>query len=307
MFRTLFIVALMAAGIGLANAEPAFPPGQRVGLEPAGDLKPGPGISGFQDLDRKATVTIAELPAATYGELTNALFGSAPAGATSIHRELFPFQNGVGYLHQARVTENGVMMRRWLFLAMPAGITEPFVALINVAVPESENKIYSDAAVRKMLASIAVRDPPIDEQLSLIPFQLKELSGFRIRRVTPDSVLVADGQGDDPSQASYMVVSIGRAKQEQMDDPARFARDLLVSAPIRDLTLQSAEKMRIGGAPGFEIRARGEGPRDTKISMVQWVRFLGGGFIRIIAVAPTEKWDAAFNRFRAVRDGVTLR
>jgi hypothetical protein len=41
--------------------------------------------------------------------------------------------------------------------------------------------------------------------------------------------------------------------------------------------------------------------------MVQWVRFTGGGFIRMVAVAPTEQWDSAFTRFRAVRDGVTFR
>jgi hypothetical protein len=307
MFRALFIAIVMAAGICVVNAEPVFPPGLRVGLEPAGDLKPGPGISGFQDIDRKVTVTVAELPAATYGELTRALFGPAPAGATNVERQLFPFQNGVGYLHEARVVENGVAMKHWLFLAMPAGIKEPFVALINVAAPEAASTIYSDAVVRKMLASMVVRDPPIAEQLKLIPFELKDLAGFQIRRVTPDSVFVADGQDDDLSQISYMIVSIGRAKPEQLDDPARFSRDLLASAPIRDLTLQSAEKMRIGGAPGFEIRARGKGPRETDISMVQWVRFLGGGFVRMVAVAPTEKWDAAFNRFRAVRDGVTMR
>jgi hypothetical protein len=65
--------------------------------------------------------------------------------------------------------------------------------------------------------------------------------------------------------------------------------------------------MRIGGTPGFEIRARGEGAQNNSLSLVQWVRFMGGGFIRMVAVSPTEQWDGTFNRFRAVRDGVTLR
>jgi hypothetical protein len=34
---------------------------------------------------------------------------------------------------------------------------------------------------------------------------------------------------------------------------------------------------------------------------------MGGGFIRMVGVAPAEQWDDVFNRFRAVRDGIELR
>jgi hypothetical protein len=92
-----------------------------------------------------------------------------------------------------------------------------------------------------------------------------------------------------------------------MDDRGLFSRDLLTRAPLRELTIQSGEQMRINGAPGFEIRGSAEDAHGNKVSVVQWIRFLGGGFIRIIGVAPTEQWDEMFNRFRAVRDGVTMR
>lgn len=307
MFRIWLTVILTLASIGFANAEPVFPPGLRVGLEPAGDLKAGPGISGFQDRDRKAVIGIAELPAAAYGELVKAMFGQTPASATGVERELFPFQDGIGYLHEASTVDNGVTTKRWLFLAMPAGLKQAFVAVINVSVPETATKVYSDAVVRKMLASITVRDPPIEEQLGLIPFKLEELAGFRVASVTPDSVLVVDGPDDDPTNRPYMVVAVGRAQPSKMDDRGRFSRDLLTQSPLRELTLQSAEPMRIGGAPGFEIRGRAEDIRNNKVAVVQWVRFIGSGFIRIIGVAPNEQWDEMFGRFRAVRDGVELR
>ncbi len=306
-FRILLLAMLMVAGVGFVNAEPVFPPGLRVGLEPAGDFKAGSGISGFQDRDRKATIGIAELPAAAYGELVKAMFGQVPASATDIERELFPFQNGIGYLHEARTVDNGVATKRWLFLAMPAGLKQAFVAVINVSIPETASSVYSDATVRKMLASITVRDPPIEEQLGLIPFKLEELAGFRVASVTPDSVLVIDGPDDDPTKRPYMVVTIGRAQPSQLDDRGRFSRDLLAQSPLRELTLQSAEQMRISGAPGFEIRGRAEDMRNNKVAVVQWVRFIGSGFIRIIGIAPSEQWDEMFSRFRAVRDGVELR
>lgn len=307
MFRILLSAALLMAGLGAAQAKPVYPPGLRVGLEPAGALKTAAGISGFQDPDRKVTVGIAELPVAAYPELTRAMFGPAPAGATEVERKLFAFKDGVGYLHEARTVENGVAVKHWLFLVMPAGLEQPLVAVVNVTVPDTASRIYSNAAVEKMLASMTIRAPPIEEQLDLIPFKLTDLAGFQVRRVTPDSVLLADGPGDDSSRTAYMVVSIGRAPPAQMDDRARFSRDLLANAPVRDLKLQSAENMRIGGMPGYEIRARGAGEHNDNVSLVQWVRFMGGGFIRMVAVTPAAQWDETFNRFRAIRDGVELR
>jgi hypothetical protein len=41
--------------------------------------------------------------------------------------------------------------------------------------------------------------------------------------------------------------------------------------------------------------------------MVQWVRFGSNGYLRMIAVSPTDKWDQSFTRFRAVRDGIEAR
>jgi hypothetical protein len=307
MLRIFLLTILLLAGTGAAQAEPVFPPGLRVGLEPVGNLAVKRGASGFQDADRNVTVAIAELPPAAYGELTNAVFGKAPAGADKVSRELFAFHDGIGYLHHARVVENGVASQHWLLLTMAVADEPAFVGVINVTVPETASRAYPEAAVRKMLASIVIRKPPINEQLGLIPFKLENLAGFHVARVTPDSLLITEGPGEDTSQHPYMVVGIGRAQASKMDDRGLFSRDLLTHAPLRELTIQSGEQMRINGAPGFEIRGLAQDAHGNKVSVVQWVRFLGGGFIRIIGVAPTEQWDEMFNRFRAVRDGVTMR
>jgi hypothetical protein len=41
--------------------------------------------------------------------------------------------------------------------------------------------------------------------------------------------------------------------------------------------------------------------------MVQWLRFGSNGYLRVIAVSPTGKWEQSFSRFRAVRDGIDAR
>ncbi len=65
--------------------------------------------------------------------------------------------------------------------------------------------------------------------------------------------------------------------------------------------------MRIGGLPGYEIRAQAKGLNGEPLSLVQWVRFGGGGFLRIVGVGRKDDWDALFTRFRAVRDGIEPR
>jgi hypothetical protein len=104
-----------------------------------------------------------------------------------------------------------------------------------------------------------------------------------------------------------MIVSVGRGAPAEPDDRGKFARELLSSAPLRDLSVTLAEPMRIGGVQGYEIRAQAQGLAGESLSLVQWIRFGGGGFLRVIGVGRKADWDTLFTRFRAVRDGVDLR
>ena len=142
----------------------------------------------------------------------------------------------------------------------------------------------------------------------MMPFKINQLAGFRVVKVlAAGGVIMTEGTSDDICKQPYVTVSIGSGAPEQADDRARFARDLLASAPLHDLRLQSAEAMRIGGLPGYEIRAQANGLNEEPLSLVQWVRFGGGGFLRIVGVGRKDDWDALFPRFRAVRDGIEVR
>jgi hypothetical protein len=41
--------------------------------------------------------------------------------------------------------------------------------------------------------------------------------------------------------------------------------------------------------------------------LVQWIRFGGGGFLRVVAFTHSDDWNNQFSRFRAVRDGIEMR
>ncbi len=58
--------------------------------------------------------------------------------------------------------------------------------------------------------------------------------------------------------------------------------------------------MRIGGTAGYEIRSKATSVKDDKpVTVVQWLRFGGGGTLRIIAVVGTREMAARCSRASA--------
>jgi hypothetical protein len=289
-----------------AAAETTFPPGLRIGLTPPGDLIASKRFPGFEDLDRKVAITILDLPARAYDDVERSIFAKDQKALTVAKREMFPFDDGMGILVTGQSVEKGVTVHKWFLLAT-AGAAD-VTALVSVQVPEPALGVYSDTVVRKALKSVAFRPTPIKEQLGLLPFNLDELSGFRVMQVMPGgAVILIDGRSDDMTKDSYMIISVAPGAPKDPGDRDRFARDLANTAPLADLKIQVAEPMRISGMPGFEIRAQGTGPRGDAVSLVQWLRFAGSGYLRIVGVTRREDWDKLFTRFRAVRDGIQFR
>jgi hypothetical protein len=314
MFRRLFVYlfaawAGLASGIPVAFAEPIFPPGLRIGLDPPGNLKLSTRFPGFEDSERKVVITILDLPASAYRELETAAFDKVQDNLQQVKRESFPFGSGIGFLISGVTQQNDVTVHRWSLLAMAIGESVPnLTMLVNVEVPENAFSVYSDEVIRKALASVTFRPAPTQEQLGLLPFKLGDLSGFQVMQVLPTgTVILADGPADNNERQPFMIVSIERGGPTEAADRGLFARNLLANAPVRDLSMQSAEAMRISGAPGHEIRANGKGPAGDPVSLVQWLRFGTGAYLRVVGVSPAEKWDQSFGRFRTVRDGIGMR
>lgn len=308
LFLACLVAACAAVAVpGLACAQTQFPVGLRVGLEPPGNLKPSVRFPGFEDTDRKVAVTILDMPAAAYGELERAASATPQEGSAKIKREDFAFRGGNGFLFTGQALVHSITVHKWILLATAAA-DKDLTAMIVFEVPEAALSVYSDAAVRKALASVVFRPAPIGEQLGLLPFKLGDLAGFRVIKVSAaGGVILTEGPGEDLNQQPYVIVSIGRGAPERPDDRPRFARDLLSTMPLNNIRLQSADAMRIGGAPGFEIRAQADGAKGEQKMVAQWLRFGGGNYLRVIGVGRKEDWDALFTRFRAVRDGIETR
>jgi hypothetical protein len=307
----LLLAALIATwaifcvpGLALA-AEPVFPTGSRIGLIPVGDLQPSTRFPGFEDIAHGVQISILELPPPAAEEIERSIFAQQQVGLTEVKRESFPFESGIGVLVTGLGEANSVKVRKWFLTA--SGLGNSPAILLKVEVPETAGAVYSEAAIREMLATVSLRAPPIEEQLAMLPFKIKDLAGFRVMKVVlNDGAILIDGAGDDLIKNPYAIISAGRGGPQNPDDRARFARELLTSAPLRDLVVTLAEPMRIDGRPGYEVRATATGFDGKPLALVQWLRFSGGGFLRIIGAVHKENWDQFFPRFRAVRDGISV-
>jgi hypothetical protein len=305
----VFFALSAACAAAPASAQVVFPPGSRIGLTPPADMVVSKRFAGFEDLDRKAIITILDLPLRAYGDLERSAFTQVQNGLTDVKREIFPFNNGIGFLISGRGKEGAVSVHKWFLVGTAFGGRVPdLAAVVSAIAPDSASAIYSDAVMRKALASVTFRPAPIAEQLGLLPFTLGDLAGFQVLQVLPTgSVVLTDGPATNIGNQPYMIVSVGRGAPSNADERDRFARDMLANAPLSNLRIQVADPMRITGATGIEIRAQSQGPNGEPVAVVQWVRFSGDGYLRIIGVTAKAGWDALFPRFRAVRDGIAFR
>jgi len=300
----LFLFAALLAGAlhAPAFATPVFPPGFPVGLEPAPGLSVSSHYPGFEDVNRHVQVAITSLPPAAYEKMRGTLAKGQPAGSGP-REESFRFTSGSGFLVSGTIEDKGVAVHRFFLMAPPTDKPARPAVLIRVEVPDAARATYTDAAVRKMLASVTFRKVPTSELLGLLPFKLTDLAGFRVAKIVPGTVVVTDGPTDDLTHQPYAIVFVGRGAPADKDR-ARFARDILTTAPVLNLAVTSSEPMRIKSLPGYEIRAKAEDRKGQPLKVVQWVRFGTAGFLGVIGVTPDKDWDTVFNRFRALRDGV---
>ena len=302
-------------GVTLSSASPAFAadpvflPGVRVGLAPLSGLQKAKAFVGFESDDSGVKVLVTELPSAAYGEVETAVKTDA-ASPTGIKPEPIDTAAGKGFYTSEAAKVGADDVRRYSMI-VPGGLFSGYVA---VQVAAASSATYSDEAIRKMLATAVVRkEVPVDEQLSMLPFKITELSAFKTVRTLAPGAVVLIGDAVDETKIEtepFMIVGAITTSPEKPDDRARFAQQAAAQIPgLREGRITSSEPLRIDGSPGYETRIEAvRGADGTPVTVVQWLRFgSGSGALRIIGSAPREQWQPAFTRFRAVRDGIEPR
>jgi hypothetical protein len=310
MFFRLLAAAILTTTLlrPVLAADAIFPQGVRIGLAPLVGLAQAKSFPGFETEDQGVKVLLTELPADAYGEVKNA-FTANPGGTGNIKPESIETSAGLAYYTVENGRDGTTPVRRYSMI-LSGGTFSGYVA---VQVPESASKIYTDDAIRQMFASAAVRkEVPVQEQLSLMPFNATELSNFKtIHTLAAGAALIlADGDESKGFESEpFMVIGIIGATAAEPSDRARFAQQAATTIPgVRDARITMSEPIRIDGQPAYETRVDAvSGKNNTPVTVVQWLRFGGPATLRIIGSAPRDQWSAAFPRFRAVRDGIQPR
>jgi hypothetical protein len=311
------ILRLLAACVFSASlllpagaADAVFPVGSRLGLVPLPGLQPTTGYPGFEDPQNSVFVRLIALPAEAFAEIEKTMTNDAlkKQGMTVEKRESVPLGRGNAILAIVRQETATGRIRKWLLIAPIDNLT----ALVSLEMPGKPPSPYADGAIRSALLSIATRaNVPAEEQLTMVPFRVGDIAGLRVARVVPGvAVQLTDGPKDEmeATEQAQLVIAAASGGPDARDRD-QFARDAMRGFPaLKDLRIVSAEPMRIGGQPGYEVRAQAKDVQSgADIEVVQWLRFGTGAYLRILGFAPKEKWAETFTRFRAVRDGLEPR
>jgi hypothetical protein len=330
IWAALFAVMLsvMLPVLPAHAADPIFPPGSRLGMVPPAGMAVSHSFEGFEDIDKNAAILLSTLPAVAYDQIDKTLVPEAlqKQGILIDHRDPITLDAGKGFLLVGREMHGTAPFDKLLLVIGAADLT----ALVTVQVPDHD-PVYSEKALRDAFATLKVRPSvPDAERLSLLPFTVGDLAGFKIDDVLPGRALMLENPvtasaADDAAKntspaapnasppnaspaapnARFLIAAVPGGPNET-EDRANFARVAFGQiGGIKDVQIQDAEPLRIGNVSGFQILAKAKDAQsDADVMVVQWLRFGGGGFMQMIGIARAEAWSDVFNRMRAVRDSI---
>lgn len=309
----LIVFALVVGVMPAAAADVVYPPGSRIGLVPPQGMVTSKNFFGYEDAENNAAIIVLALPPQAFADLDKSVTADAlkQQGLTFETREEMPLSTGKAFLVVGHHEVENTTIRKWILVAASSGLT----ALVTAQIPEAAKALYPDAAIRAALATLAIRNTvPAEEQLSLLPFKVGELAGFRVSGIVPGrAVMLGDAAADAPGMGTitepHIFVAISPGGPVQTSDRDTFARDVFATIPnLRDVRITTSEPLRMGGQQGYQIVADAKDPTGAAgLMVVQWLRFGGGAYLQMVGIARTEAWKDAYPRFRSVRDGIDTR
>jgi hypothetical protein len=310
--RLLLIPAIAIAATAAHCGDVDYPPGSRLGMIPPSGMVVSKNFVGYEDLNHNAAIILASLPPDAYSELDKSVTAEAlrRQGVKLDRREPLSLASGKAFLVTARQEVDKTKFRKWILIGSAPGLT----ALVTVQIPETATAAYPESTIRTALGTLAIRPSvPTEEQLGLLPFRVGEFAGFQVDGVAPGRAVVLKDPPSFPftpgQPQSHIFVTAAPGGPSHTTERDGFARDVFASVPnVRDVRVISSEPLRIVGQPGHQIMAQARDPSGSmSLTIVQWLRFGGGGYLQLVGIAPTQAWPEAYPRFRQVRDNIEPR
>jgi hypothetical protein len=310
--RTLLAAwCMLAAAAPAWAADPVFPLNSRIGLVPPPGFVASTRFPGFENPQGNAAILLVDFPGEAFADIEKGFTDEAlrTRGMTVEKREPLGLKDGRGFVVSGRVEAPGMKRYETIGVATLAGRT----ALVSMQISEEAKPALPDDMLVAALATVTVREQiPEAERLTVLPYRLGELAGFRIVRSGADgSAVLTDGPLDAVAavEQPFFLIGLSSGEMPKVEERDRFAARLFSGAPgLKEVRITRAEPLRMGNQPGFEILAEAKDEKSgTEVSAVQWVRFGRNNYFHMFGIARRDAWASVFPRLRAIRDGVDLR
>ncbi len=290
-------------------AEPVFPAASRIGLVPPRDMTLSKRFSGFENDEKAAAITFAEMPPEAFGQLSAGMTREAlkRQGLDMTSREELTLGSRTGLLISGTMS-GPAQGRKWIMAVKDSDITAFIVAYVQGG-PDG----YSEDEMRNALKSVALRDPvSLDEQIAALPFRVGDKAGFRVVRVLAgNSLILTEGPKDTVTAAEQPVVVLaaslaaGPPAGERREQFAKLA--LNSNQVLKDIRIERSESFRLRGQDWHEIVAKATHAKsDEPIIVMQTIRFESDRYLRMVGVVRAGQRDGILPRLRAFIDSVEM-
>lgn len=150
----------------------------------------------------------------------------------------------------------------------------------------------------------------MDSQLAAVPFKLGVIAPMRVVRVLAgNTVMLTRGPKNTfiSSKQPLLLVSRSRRPAPQGTSLEMTARQALAGLKmISNAKIETVDQVTFAGGESVEIIASALMPKTGKpVRVVQWLRYVGDGYLMVLGIANTETGAADMKMFRNVRDGIT--
>jgi len=307
-------ITLIVALTALSPAPPAFAnlqqaPNSRVVIDLPKGYEPSPLFSGFQNDNLGVTFVILEAAATAYDDLI-AGFDAATLskrGITDAETRSLNRTDTHLYMRARQVSTAGVYAK--FFVAFKT-TDQAILVSVNVPEPAIKSGNVNVAAIEAALAT--ARTVPRRAEQTL--YRLTELGSFKEARtlVGTSKVLTLDGKLSSKArtggtQASFIIApSLDR---RPVSDASAFAEKLLRGlSGYNAITVEASVEVEIAGMPGVEIEATATNATDgTPVRLHQTLLSApGGGYFRLLGMAPETQAAALLPEFRRIARGFEL-
>lgn len=293
-----------------AIAEPVFVPGSRVGLVPPPGFIPSDKFKGFVSAAESGSILVIEMPAQAYDQVSGMPDAAlASKGIAVQSRTTLSIDGAPAVLIAGVQNYSGFEFKKWMMIVGFDDITVMVTAQIPAITP-AERLAAIDIALRSIRLRAALT---LDQKLAALPFSIGSTGNMRVIFVLAgNTVVLTRGSKNIVQGAEQPTLIVGRSFPRTL--PAGLTAEKISRQAIRkiatlgDIAIERAGNVRIAGGDGFEIVARARKTKTNEsVAVIQWVKMLDDGYLRIIGISGTETRAADFTAFRKIRDTIRAR